>query len=180
MITDLENIDYRNIFPPGIPAPPSNPSLPPPMSQTPNFGGDQDINDGVNISLSPSVPPQGRPDFSMDAITRAITNAIQPVWAQLRVLEASIVGGQPRAPPRAGPGYRAEFIHHPPVPAVSAAPIAPVLTNQGTRLQSRIQATIPFPSANDPSSEVAIPTVSEVINQDAPGIDDEDFPALEQ
>ncbi|KAN0130580.1 hypothetical protein V8E53_011666 [Lactarius tabidus] len=32
MAIDVDNINYRNIFPPGIPAPPSNPSLPPQMS----------------------------------------------------------------------------------------------------------------------------------------------------
>jgi hypothetical protein len=169
MITDLENIDYRNIFPPGIPAPPSNPSLPPPMSRTPDFGGDQDINDGVNVSISPSLPPQSKPDFSLDDITRAITSAIQPIWAKLNGLEAAIVGGQPRAPPRAGPGYRAEFIHHPPAPKVSDAPIAPELTNQGTRSQSGIQVTIPLPSVNDLHQED---------NEGPARADDEDFPAL--
>ncbi|KAN0137679.1 hypothetical protein V8E53_004504 [Lactarius tabidus] len=153
MVTDIENIDYRTLFPPGIPAPPSNPSLPPPMSRTPDFGGDQNLYDGVNVSVTPTPPPHNRPDFSFDAMTRAINSAIQPMWAEIRKLEATIVGGQPRAPPRAGPGYRAEFINHPPAPKVSGAPIAPALTNQGTREHSGIQATIPFPSVSDLQQE---------------------------
>ncbi|KAN0129969.1 hypothetical protein V8E53_012224 [Lactarius tabidus] len=170
MVTDVENIDYRTIFPPGIPAPPSNPSLPPPMSRTPDFGGDQILYDGVNVSITPTPPPHNELNFSFDAITRAITSAIQPVWAKIRKLEAKMDGGQPRAPPRAGPGYRAEFINHPPAPKVSGAPIAPVLTNQGTRSQSGIQAANPFPSVNEPQAvDDGIVTA---------GIDEEDFPVL--
>jgi hypothetical protein len=58
------------------------------MSRTPDFGGDQDINDGINVSLSPSLPPQGKADFSLDAITRAITSAVHPIWAKLNELSA--------------------------------------------------------------------------------------------
>ncbi|KAN0130662.1 hypothetical protein V8E53_011555 [Lactarius tabidus] len=175
MVMDIENIDYRNIFPPGIPALPSNPSLPPLMSRTPDFGGDQDINDGANVSLTPSLPPQRNVDFSLDAITRAINSAIQPMWAKLNLLEVAIVRGQPRAPPRVGPGYCTKFINHPLAPSVSDAPIAPVLTNQGTRLQTRIQAAPPVPSVNNlPEARASVLQMETMVQN----VDNEEFLAL--
>ncbi|KAN0142040.1 hypothetical protein V8E53_000502 [Lactarius tabidus] len=174
MVLDPESIDYRTIFPPGIPAPPSTQSLPPRMSRTPAFGDEQALNDGVNTSITPSVPPQGNTAFSLEALSRVIGEKIQPLWDSIRKLEAKVDGRLPRAPIRAGPGYRAEFIHHSPAPQVSAAPVT---------MHVRIQAADPLPSANPlPHEDVAAATPTPLASAvcEPPSLDDEEFPALEQ
>jgi hypothetical protein len=84
MAIDPETIDYRNIFPPGIPAPPSNPLLPPQMSRTPDFGGDQEGNDGVAPSISPSVVPTTDTALIIQAMDRSIAHAMRDIWATVR------------------------------------------------------------------------------------------------
>ncbi|KAN0135503.1 hypothetical protein V8E53_006782 [Lactarius tabidus] len=175
MALDPESIDYRTIFPPGILAPPSNPLLPLGMSRTPEFGNNQAMNDRVNPSLTPSAPPQ-------DAITRTINSAVQPMWAAVHRLEAKIDSGPPRAPPQAGPGYRAKFIHHSPVPKVSAAPATLLSSDSGLAVQSRIQAADPIPLADFiPHEDVAAATPTPLASAvcELPRLDNEEFPALE-
>ncbi|KAN0130456.1 hypothetical protein V8E53_011719 [Lactarius tabidus] len=107
MAIDLENIDYCNIFPLGIPVLPSNPSLPPQMSRTPDFGGDQEGNNGVTPTMSTATPPT---DILMHSINKAIADAMGPVWDTIQWLEAAVLGGPVQVPPRTGPGYCSE--HH--------------------------------------------------------------------
>ncbi|KAN0139524.1 hypothetical protein V8E53_002640 [Lactarius tabidus] len=78
MSVDLTAIDYRTIFPPGIPAPPSNASLPPPLSWTPDFGGDQEGNDGVAPSISTATPPTDPIAFIAHRMDKAIADAMGP------------------------------------------------------------------------------------------------------
>jgi hypothetical protein len=183
MALDPESIDYRTIFPPDILAPPSTQSLPPRMSHTPAFGDEQAVNDGVNPSITPSAPPQDNMAFSLEALSRVINSQIQPLWAKIRKIEAKIDGGLPRAPPHAGPGYRAEFIHHSPVPKVSAATATLLSRDSGIAMQSRIQAADPIPLDNQiPQEDVAAatPTPLASVVCEPPRLDDEEFPALEQ
>ncbi|KAN0136108.1 hypothetical protein V8E53_005968 [Lactarius tabidus] len=53
MSIDPERLDLANIFPPGIPPLPTNVSLPPAMSHTPQFGGAEAHEDGVAPLCSP-------------------------------------------------------------------------------------------------------------------------------
>jgi hypothetical protein len=182
MALDPESINYKSIFPPGIPAPPSTQSLLPRMSRTPDFGDEQAMNDGVNPLLTPSAPPQGNTDFSLDAITCAINTAVQPMWATIRRLEAKLDGGLPRAPPWAGPGYCAEFIHHSPAPKVSAVPVTLLSHDSGLTTQSQIQAADPLSLADlipleDVAAATPTPLASAVCKP--PRLDDKEFPALE-
>ncbi|KAN0139926.1 hypothetical protein V8E53_002231, partial [Lactarius tabidus] len=183
MALDPETIDYRTIFPPGILAPPSTQSLPPRMSRTPAFGNKQALNDGVNLSITPSAPPQSNTAFSIEALARLIDDKIQPLWGTLCKLEAKIDGGPPRAPPRAGPGYRAEFINHSPAPKVSNASANLSSHDSGLAAQPRIQTADPTPSANTiPHEDVAAATLTPLASAvcEPPRLDDEEFPALEQ
>ncbi|KAN0130020.1 hypothetical protein V8E53_012174 [Lactarius tabidus] len=183
MTIDPETINYKTIFPPGIPAPPSTQLLPPRMSQTPTFGDDQALNDGVNTSITPSPPPQGNSAFSIEALKQVIGEKIQPLWDTICKLEAKIDGGQQCAPPRAGPGYRAEFINHSPAPKVSNAPANLLSHDAGRTAQPRIQAADPLPSANTlPLEDVAAATLTPLASVvcEPPSLDDEEFPALEQ
>ncbi|KAN0129581.1 hypothetical protein V8E53_012577 [Lactarius tabidus] len=169
MALDPETIDYRNIFPPGIPAPPSNPSLPPQMSRTPDVNFDQEVNDGVAISTSPSVVPTTDTALIIQAMDRSIAHAMKEIWATVRKLEAEVRGGPVRIPPRAGPGYREE--HHRITQAQQAHSVAPVpaLTNQGNTSQTVAQDATPFL----PNDIQPLPRNSEL-----PRVDDEEFPAL--
>jgi hypothetical protein len=183
MAIDPETVDYKTIFPPGIPAPPSTQSLPPRMSRTPAFGDEQALNDGVNTSITPSPVPQSNTAFSIEALKQVIGEQIQPLWHTIRKLEAKIDGGPQRAPPRAGPGYRAEFINHSPAPKVSAAPATLLSRDSGLATQTRIQAADPFPSANIlPHEDVAAATPTPLASAvcEPPSLDDEEFPALQQ
>ncbi|KAN0128913.1 hypothetical protein V8E53_013286 [Lactarius tabidus] len=169
MALDPETIDYRNIFPPGIPAPPSNPSLPPQMSRTPDFGIDQEVNDGIALSSSPSVVPTTDTALIIQAMDRSIAHAMKEIWATVRKLEAEVRGGPVRIPPRAGPGYREE--HHRIPQAQQAHSVAPVpeLTNQGNTPQTVAQDATPFlPTDNQRPAH----------DDDFPRVDDEEFPAL--
>jgi hypothetical protein len=169
MAVDPETIDYRNIFPPGIPAPPSNPLLPPQMSRTPDFGGDQEGNDSIAPSISPSVAPTTDTGVIIHSINKAIADAMGPIWATVCRLEVEVRGGPVRLPPCAGLGYRAE--HHRTVPTQQAHSVAPVpeLTNQGSTSQTVAQDVIPS-LPND------VPTRTSM--SELPHVDDEEFPAL--
>ncbi|KAN0135530.1 hypothetical protein V8E53_006809 [Lactarius tabidus] len=183
MALDPESIDYRTIFPPGILAPPLSQSLPPRMSRTPAFGNEQAVNDGVNLSITPSAPPQDNTAFSLEALSQVINSSIQPLWAEIRKLEAKFDGGLPRAPPHAGPGYRAEFMHHSPAPKVSAVPATLLSCDSGIATQPRIQAADPFPLDEQiPQEDVAATTPTPLASAvcKLPRLDDEEFPALEQ
>ncbi|KAN0130579.1 hypothetical protein V8E53_011665 [Lactarius tabidus] len=128
--------------------------------------------------MTPSAPPK---DPLLVGIESAIAAAMGPVWATIRRLEAAVQGGPVRAPPRAGPGYRAEFIDSQPAPRVAAAVIAPVLTNQGTRPHNRTQDVAPFPSSDRPAQtedDTSGPLVETHAGEDYPRVDDEIFPAL--
>ncbi|KAN0138734.1 hypothetical protein V8E53_003722 [Lactarius tabidus] len=183
MAIDPEAVNYKTIFPPGIPAPPSTQSLPPRMSQTPAFGDEQALNDGVNTSITPSPFPQGNTAFSIEALKQVIGEKIQPLWDTIRKLEAKIDSGPQRAPPCTGPGYRAEFINHSPAPKVSAAPATLLSRDSGLAMQNRIQAADPLPSANIlPHEDVAATTPTPLASAvcKPPSLDDEEFPALQQ
>ncbi|KAN0135120.1 hypothetical protein V8E53_007011, partial [Lactarius tabidus] len=183
MALDPESIDYTTIFLPGIPAPPTTEDLPPRMSRTPNYGDVHAMSDGVNPSISPSVPPRDNTAFTMENLSNLISSKIQPMWNAIRILEAKIDGGPPRIPPRAGPGYHAEFMNHFPAPSVSAAP-APLLSrDSGKAMQPRIQAADPSPSANNiPHEDVAAATPTPLASAvcKPPRLDDKEFPALQQ
>jgi hypothetical protein len=173
MAVDLEAIDYCTIFPPGIPAPPSNPSLPPQMSRTPDFGGDQEGNDSVAPSISMATPPTDPIAFIAHNMNKAIADAMGPIWATVHCLEAAVMGGPVRVPPRSGLGYCSEHINRVPAHQVQPTTIAPVLTNQGTKSWVDNQGATPFPQ-NDELHQSKIVT-------DAPRVDDDDtFPPLER
>jgi hypothetical protein len=169
MAMDPETIDYRNIFPPGIPAPPSNPSLPPQMSRTPEFGIDQEVNDGVAMTSSPSVAPTTDTALIIQEINRSIAHGMKEIWATVRRLEAEVRGGPIRIPPRAGPGYREE--HHRIPQAQQAHSVAPVpaLTNQENTSQTVAQDATPFLPNDTPRPA----------HEEFPRVDDEEFPSLE-
>jgi hypothetical protein len=89
----------------------------------------------------------------------------------------------PACPPRAGPGYRAEFMNHFPAPTVSAVPAHLSSRDSGKAMQPRIQAADPFPSANNlPHEDVAAATPTPLASAvcEPPRLDDEEFPALQQ
>ncbi|KAN0139575.1 hypothetical protein V8E53_002604 [Lactarius tabidus] len=89
-----ENLDLANIFLPGIPPLPQDSSLLLAMSHTPDFRGNEEMVDGINLSSSPEKP---REHFSM-TITSAIASAVQPMWATIHWIEATVQGGQPYLP----------------------------------------------------------------------------------
>ncbi|KAN0141595.1 hypothetical protein V8E53_000057 [Lactarius tabidus] len=142
MAIERDSFDPASIFPPGIPAPPRNVSLPPAMSRTPQFGGAEAMEDGVAPSCSPEVELRSAVQISVDA---TIGRCLQPLWETIHRLESLLTHNIPRAPPRAGPGYRAEHIQ--PAPTVSSAAIAPRLTSQGTKTHDNTKGATPFPSA---------------------------------
>ncbi|KAN0131770.1 hypothetical protein V8E53_010421 [Lactarius tabidus] len=162
MAIERESFDPASIFPPGIPAPPSNVSLPPAMSRTPQFGGAEAMDDGVAPSCSPEVELRSAVQISVDA---TINRCLQPLWETIHRLESLITHNIPRAPPRAGPGYRAEHIHS--APKVSSAAIAPRLTSQGTKTHDNTKGATPLPSAS--------PVVQNQEESHA-RVDDEEFP----
>jgi hypothetical protein len=166
MAIERDSFDPASIFPPGIPAPPSNVSLPPAMSRTPPFGGAEALEDGIATSCSPEVQLRSAVQISVDA---TIGPCLQPLWETIHRLEALLTNNIPRAPPRAGPGYRTEHINKQ-TPKVSSAAIAPRLTNQGTRTHDNIEGVTPFPSV----SPIAQPERTPTARVD----DDEEFPQL--
>jgi hypothetical protein len=167
MAIERDSFDPASIFPPGIPAPPSNVSLPPAMSHTPQFGGAEAMEDGVAPSCSPEIELRSAVQISVDA---TIGRCLQPLWETIHRLESLLTTNIPRAPPRAGPGYRTEHITNQ-TTKVSSAAIAPRLTSQGTKLHDNTSAVTPLPSVP--------PTIPA---QEAPSarVDDEEFPQLSQ
>ncbi|KAN0129433.1 hypothetical protein V8E53_012765 [Lactarius tabidus] len=166
MECERESFDPASLFPPGIPPPPAKVSLPPAMSRTPQFGGAEAVEDGVAPSCSPEVEIKNVVQLSVDA---TIGRCLQPLWETIHRLEALLTNNIPRAPPRAGPGYRTEHIAKP-TPKVSSAAIAPRLTNQGTRTHDNTESVIPIPSV----SPIAQPEETPAARVD----DEENFPQL--
>ncbi|KAN0137315.1 hypothetical protein V8E53_004760 [Lactarius tabidus] len=165
MAIERESFDPASLFPPGIPPPPARVSLPPAMSRTPPFGGAEAMEDGVAPSCSPEVETRSAIQISVDA---TIGRCLQPLWETIHRLEALLTNNVPRAPPRAGPGYRTEHIHKP-APTVSSAAIAPRLTNQGTRTHDNTIGATPFHS---------VPLATQTPAEPSARVDDEEFPSL--
>ncbi|KAN0140656.1 hypothetical protein V8E53_001483 [Lactarius tabidus] len=165
MAIERESFDPASLFPPGIPPPPARVSLPPPMSRTPQFGGAEAMEDGVAPSCSPEVETRNAIQISVDA---SIGRCLQPLWETIHRLEALLTNNIPRAPPRAGPGYRTEHINKQ-APKVSSAAIAPWLTNQGTRTHDNTEGVTPSPS---------VPPVTQTQPEPPARVDDEEFPSL--
>ncbi|KAN0135287.1 hypothetical protein V8E53_006852 [Lactarius tabidus] len=167
MAIERDSFDPASIFPPGIPAPPSNVSLPPAMSRTPQFGGAEALEDGAAPSCSPEIELRSAVQISVDA---TIGQCLQPLWETIHRLESLLTNNIPRAPPRAGLGYCTKHITNQ-TPKVSSAAIAPRLTSQGTKLHDNTSAVTPLPSV-----PLIIPA------QEAPHTcaDDEEFPQLSQ
>ncbi|KAN0138338.1 hypothetical protein V8E53_003801 [Lactarius tabidus] len=173
MSIDPENLNLANIFPPGIPLPPTNISLPPAMSRTPPFGGAEAHEDGVAPSCSPDIDTLTALEHRMMAFMQKIN---QPLWDTIHRLEQAIGnGGIPRIPQRAGPGYRSEHTK-PMATRASSSTVGPVVTTQDTRLRQDTQAAPPFPS------EPPIPGQSTSIVEQITRIDDDndEFPPIEQ
>ncbi|KAN0132477.1 hypothetical protein V8E53_009736 [Lactarius tabidus] len=166
MAIERESFDPASLFPPGIPPPPARVSLPPAMSRTPQFGGAEAMEDGVAPSCSPEVDIKNVVQLSVEA---TIGKCLQPLWDTIHRLEALLTNNIPRAPPRAGPGYRTEHIPKQ-TPKVSSAAIAPRLTNQGTRTHDNTGSVIPIPLV----SPIAQPEETPTVRVD----DDEAFPQL--
>jgi hypothetical protein len=167
MAIERDSFDPASIFPPGIPAPPSNVSLPPAMSRTPQFGLAEALEDGAVPSCLPEIELRSAVQISVDA---SIGRCLQPLWETIHRLESLLTNNIPRAPPRARPGYRTEHITNQ-TPKVSSAAIAPRLTSQGTKLHDNTSAVTPLPS---------VPPM--IPAQEAPHarIDDKEFPQLSQ
>ncbi|KAN0131518.1 hypothetical protein V8E53_010626 [Lactarius tabidus] len=171
MTIDPENL--ANIFPPGIPPPPTTGSLPPAMSRTPQFGGAEAHEDGIAISCSPEIDTLTASEHRMMAFMQKLN---QPLWDTIHRLEQAIVNDRiPRIPQRAGPGYRSEHIK-PTATRVSSSTAGPVVTTQETRLRQDSQVAPPFPS-EPPVPGQSTPTAEQITR-----IDDEDveFPPIEQ
>ncbi|KAN0139521.1 hypothetical protein V8E53_002637 [Lactarius tabidus] len=167
MAIERESFDPASIFPPGIPPPPMNTSLPPAMSRTPQFGGAEAIEDGVAPSCSPEVELRNAVQISVEA---TIGKCLQPIWETIHRLETLLTNNIPRAPPRAGPGYRTEHISNQ-APTVSSAAIAPRLTSQGTKLHDNTKGAPPFPSVSP---------VGLAHEESHARVDDKEFPQLSQ
>jgi hypothetical protein len=174
MAIERESFDPASLFPPGIPPPPARVSLPPAMSRTPQFGGAEAMEDGVAPSCSPEVTISNAVQISVDA---TIGRCLQPLWETIHRLEALLTNNIPRAPPRAGPGYRTEHMHNQ-APKVSSAAIAPRLTNQGTRTHDNTTGATPFPSVPPVTQTPAEPAAR--IDEPAARVDDEELPSFKQ
>jgi hypothetical protein len=167
MTIDPEQLVPADIFPPGIPLPPTNASLLPAMSCMPQFGIAEAHEDGIAPSLTPDIDPHAAFWMKMES---QMNKFVQPIWDTIHRIESSMQDRIPRAPPRTGPGYRSEHINSQAL-KVSSAAIAPRLMNQGTRLQDNTNSATPLPS------ETLIAPVSEnPITQ----VDDEEFLQLSQ
>ncbi|KAN0142041.1 hypothetical protein V8E53_000503 [Lactarius tabidus] len=150
MAIDPENLDLANIFPPGIPPLPLNVSLPPAMSQTPQFGGAEAHEDGAAPSISP-----------------------EPIWDTIHRIEQALGDGRiPRALPHVGLGYRSEHMHKQAI-RVSSAPNGPEVTTQVSREQQASQVAPPFPS-EPPVPERSSPPANTIAR-----VDDDEFPEIE-
>ncbi|KAN0135979.1 hypothetical protein V8E53_006140 [Lactarius tabidus] len=170
MPVNPEHLNFADIFPPGIPLPPANVSLPPAMSQTPQFGGAEAHEDGVAPSVSPEVDKANAADIRLFALMKKFN---QPIWDTIHRIEQALGDGRiPRIPQRAGPGYRSE---HTNIQAtrVSSASNGPVVTTQESRKRQVSQAAPPFPS-EPPIPERPPPAETPIAR-----IDDDEFPTLE-
>ncbi|KAN0138731.1 hypothetical protein V8E53_003719 [Lactarius tabidus] len=172
MAIDPEHLDLENIFPPGIPPPPTNISLPPAMSRTPQFGGAEAHEDGAAPSVSPEVLETNASEIRLFALMQKFN---QPIWDTIHRIEQALGDGRiPRAPQRAGPGYRSEHMHKQ-AARVSSAPNGPEVTTQVSRERQVSQVAPPFPS------EPPVPERSTLPANTIARVDDDDveFPALE-
>ncbi|KAN0141042.1 hypothetical protein V8E53_000798, partial [Lactarius tabidus] len=77
MPVDLESLNFADIFPLGIPLLPTNISLPPAMSRTPQFGGAEVHEDGAAPSVSPEVDKANAADIWLFALMQKFN---QPIW----------------------------------------------------------------------------------------------------
>ncbi|KAN0133603.1 hypothetical protein V8E53_008591 [Lactarius tabidus] len=172
MAIDPEHLNLANIFPPGIPPPPIDVSLPPPMSQTPPYGGAEAHEDGAAPSASPEVPEANASEIRLFALMQKFN---QPIWDTIHRIEQALGDGRiPRVPQRAGPGYRSEHIHKQ-AARVPSAPNGPEVTTQTPRERQVSQAAPPFPS-EPPVPERSTPPADTIARVDD---DDVEFPALE-
>jgi hypothetical protein len=97
MAIDPENLDLANIFPPGIPPPPINPSLPPAMSQTPQFGGAEAHEDRAAPSVSPELTEVSASEIWLFTLMQKFN---QPIWDTIHRIEQALGDGRiPRIPP---------------------------------------------------------------------------------
>jgi hypothetical protein len=168
MAIDPEHLDLANIFPPGIPPPPTNISLPPAMSRTPQFGGAEAHEDGVAPSVSPELTEASASEIRLFALMQKFN---QPIWDTIHRIEQALGDGRiPRIPSRAGPGYRSE---HTNIQAarVPSAPNGPAVTTQVSRERQVSQAAPPFPS-EPPVPERPTPA-------SFARVDDDEFPEIE-
>ncbi|KAN0133885.1 hypothetical protein V8E53_008317 [Lactarius tabidus] len=171
MSINPENLDLTNIFPPGIPPPPTNVSLPPAMSKTPPFRGAEAHEDGVAPSCSPNIDTLTASEHRMMAFMQKFN---QPLWDTIHRLEQAIGNGRiPRIPQCAGPGYRSEHTKPMAIRASSSA-VGPVVMTQDTRLRQDSQTAPPFPS-EPPVPEQPIPMATTPSQR----VDDDEFPELE-
>jgi hypothetical protein len=171
MAIDPELIKLANVFPPGIPPPPSNISLPPAMSHTPQFRGAEAHEDSAAPSCSPEVTAMTVFEIQMEAM---MARFVQPIWDTIHRLEQS--KGEkniPRILQHTRPGYCSEHIDRTLATRVSNASIAPEVMTQGTRTHEATQVAIPFPS----ESQVPEPPLAEEL---VARVDDNEFPTLEQ
>ncbi|KAN0135509.1 hypothetical protein V8E53_006788 [Lactarius tabidus] len=154
MAIDPENLNLAEIFPPGIPPPPANVSLPPAMSRTPTFGGAKAHEDRAAPSCSPEVDSLSISESRMIALMQKFN---QPIWDTIHRIEQAIGGNKiPRILQRAGPGT------------------GPVVTTWGTELRKDTMVAPPFPS------EPPVPEWSNSMEEQFACVDDdEEFPALE-
>ncbi|KAN0133382.1 hypothetical protein V8E53_008822 [Lactarius tabidus] len=170
MSIDPEHLDLANIFPPGIPPPPTNISLPTAMSQTPAFGGAEVLEDGMALSSSPEASITDTFEVRMLAMMAKFN---QPIWDTIHRIEQALGNGRiPRILQRAGPGYRSEHIVNQ-APRVSSIVTGPVVTTQETGPRQDNQAVPPFPS-EPPVPERPMPSVTPLAR-----VDDDEFPSLE-
>jgi hypothetical protein len=170
MTIDPETLNPADIFPPGIPLPPTNVSLPPAMSCTPQFRGAEAHEDGVAPSCSPEVMAMDTFETQMLAMMAKFN---QPIWDTIHRIEQALGGDRiPRIPQHAGPGYWSEHIK-PTAPQVSSASVGPAVTTQDTRSQQDTQVAPPFPS------EPLVPEQSLPRQEPVARVDDEQFPELE-
>ncbi|KAN0136743.1 hypothetical protein V8E53_005513 [Lactarius tabidus] len=173
MTIDPEHLDLATIFPPGIPPPPTNVSLLPAMSQTPQFGGAEAHEDGAAPSCSLEVTMIDAFETRMMAMMHKFN---QPIWDTINRIEQALGNGRiPRIPQRAGPGYRSEHIISQ-APRVSSVVAGPVVMTQETGPRQDNQAAPPFPSEPlVPERLIPSATPPAIMRVD----DDEEFPALE-
>jgi hypothetical protein len=172
MAFDPEHLDLANIFPPGIPPPPTNISLPPAMSRTPAFGGAEAHEDGIAMSISPEASIMDTFEVRMLAMMAKFN---QPIWDTINRIEQALGNGRiPRIPQRTGPRYRSEHIVNQ-APRVSSVVAGPVVTTQETGLRQDSQVAPPLPS-EPPVPERSIPPANPLAFS---RVDDNDaFPAL--